>query len=50
MQTRTVQFLASLLFLTTAISSCDEKEVSPWNKMVGVSNQIIPPVFPIELL
>ena len=46
MQTRTVQILASLLFLTTAISSCDKKEVSPWDKMVEVNNQIVPPVFP----
>ena len=26
MQTRTAQILVSLLFLTTAISSCDKKE------------------------
>lgn len=49
MQTRTVQILASLLFLTTAISSCDKKEVSPWDKMVEVNNQIVPPVFPDNL-
>lgn len=46
MQTRTVQILASLLFLTTAISSCDKKEVSSWDKMVEVNNQIVSPVFP----
>lgn len=46
MQTRTAQILVSLLFLTTAISSCDKKEVSPWNQMTEVNNQIVPPVFP----
>ncbi len=46
MQTRTAQILVSLLFLTTAISSCDKKEVSPWNQMIEVNNQIVPPVFP----
>ena len=40
MQTRTAQILVSLLFLTTAISSCDKKEVSPWNQMTEVNNQI----------
>lgn len=43
---RTAQILVSLLFLTTAISSCDKKEVSPWNQMTEVNNQIVPPVFP----
>lgn len=48
MQTRTAQILVSLLFLTTAISSCDKKEVSPWNQMTEVNNQIVPPVFPLR--
>lgn len=48
MQTRTAQILVSLLFLTTAISSCDKKEVSPWNQMIEVNNQIVPPVFPLS--
>lgn len=46
MQIKTVKPLAALLLAVAVLSSCEKKEVTPWEKMEEVCSAIIPPTFP----
>lgn len=41
-----IKMSVSLLVFTVSLSSCYYKKVDPWDKMIEVYEQIVPPTFP----
>lgn len=46
MQIKTIRKVISVLVLIVFISSCVSKEITPWDQMKIVYDEIVPPVFP----